>query len=87
MWKITADGIILPVKLVPKASRNEIVGWENDELKVRINAVPEKGKANAELIKFLSKTFKIPKTQFTIVQGETNRHKLLCITGVQALPL
>lgn len=87
MWKATPDGVLLPIKLVPKSSRNEIVGWEGEELKVRINAVPEKGRANAELLKFLSKSLKIPKSHFALIQGETSRHKLILIKGIQALPL
>jgi uncharacterized protein len=86
MWKSTPDGVILPVKLTPKSSRDEIIGWENGELRVRISAVPEKGQANAHLIKFLSKVFKVPKSRISILQGETSRHKVLLLTGVKTLP-
>ena len=50
MLKTTKDGIVISVKVIPKASRNQIVGWVNDELKVRITTAPEKGEANAHLI-------------------------------------
>lgn len=81
MWISTPEGVVLPVKLIPGAGRDEIAGWENDALKVRITAVPEKGKANAHLIKFLAKTLKVPKSAITIMQGEKNRQKTLLIKG------
>lgn len=82
MLKEIKEGVILPVKVVPRASKNAIVGWENEELKVKLNAVPEKGEANEELINFLAKTWKIPKSAFTIQSGETSRHKKLLIRGI-----
>ena len=76
------EGVILPVKVVPRSSKNSIVGWENGELKVRLNAVPEKGEANEELIAFLAKTWKIPKSSFTLHSGAASRHKKLLIRGM-----
>lgn len=66
----------LRVKVVPKSSRNEIVGPMADgTLKVKIAAAPEKGKANAELCAFLAKHFGVPKSAVTIVTGETSTLK------------
>ena len=65
------------VKVTPKASKNEVVGWEEKVLKVRLTVVPEKGKANAALITLLSKHFKVPKSDITIVKGETSRNKIV----------
>ncbi|NGX60003.1 MAG: hypothetical protein KR126chlam3_01164 [Chlamydiae bacterium] len=65
----------LQVKVIPKASNSEVLGWEGNLLKVRINAVPEKGAANKELIKVLSKYFDVPKSAITIVRGEHQRIK------------
>jgi uncharacterized protein (TIGR00251 family) len=76
--------ITLHVKVIPKASANAIVGWENDALKVRLKAVPEKGKANAELISFLAKALGLSKSCFTLLSGETSRHKKLLIEGLSA---
>jgi len=83
MIKTSKKGVILPVKVVPRSAKNAIVGWENEELKVRLHAVPEKGEANAQLISFLAKTFKLPKTAFSLLSGETNRHKKLEIEGLR----
>lgn len=66
----------LRVKVVPKSSRNEIVGPMADgTLKVKIAAAPEKGKANAELCAFLAKHYGVPKSAVTIVSGETSTLK------------
>lgn len=71
------------IKVFPKASKNEVVGWEGDVLKVRLTAVPEKGKANAALIHLLSKHFKVPKSAINILKGETSRNKLIEITNLK----
>ncbi len=68
---------MLSVKIIPKSSFNKIVGWENDCLKIKIMAPPEKGAANEELIAFLSKFLHIAKSTITLVKGETARHKLI----------
>lgn len=70
------------VKVLPKASKNEIVGWEGEILRVRLNAVPEKGKANEALIELLAKRYKIPKRDITILQGATSRLKKIEIEGI-----
>lgn len=71
--------MILSVKVIPNAHKNQIVGWENGELKVRIAAIPEKGEANDELIAFLAKHFKIRKSSIQLISGATSRHKRLKI--------
>lgn len=71
------------VKIIPKSAKNEIVETMEDEtIKIRIKAVPEKGKANKELIKFLSKEYKLSKENITIVSGKTEQIKLLRINGL-----
>jgi hypothetical protein len=76
--------MLLAVKVVPKASKSEIVGWENDVLKIRIKAVPEKGKANEELIDFLSETLDIPKSHISLVGGKTSRNKKVKLDGISS---
>jgi|SRR3972149_6171952 len=81
MIKNTTKGLELAVKVVPKSSRNSLGGWENGKLKVRLNAIPEKGGANKELIDFLSEILNIPKSHIVITHGKTSRHKRLLIQG------
>lgn len=80
--KETREGVLLPVKVIPKSSKSAIVGWEGDELKIRIKAPPHEGEANEELIRFLSKIWKIPKTLLSIESGLASRHKKILIQGV-----
>lgn len=82
MIKNSKEGAILSVKVIPNASKNAVVGLENDELKVRLNATPEKGEANEELIAFLAKTWKLPKSSLSIHSGKTSRHKKILIRGL-----
>lgn len=78
MLKETKDGVILHVRISPNASRNSILK-EDDCLKVKITAQPIDGKANKALVEFLSKQFKIPKSYFEIVRGETAKDKTILI--------
>ncbi|MES2345761.1 MAG: DUF167 domain-containing protein [Chlamydiota bacterium] len=72
----------LAVKVIPKSSKNELIGWENDALKIRLRAIPEKGQANAALITFLAELLDIAQSQITLTHGETSRLKRLIITGI-----
>jgi uncharacterized protein len=73
---------ILALRAVPNAPATEVVGWDAGELKVKVQAVPEDGKANKELIRFLSKTAGIPRSAITLQSGETSRHKRLVVDGM-----
>ncbi|MBI3443998.1 MAG: DUF167 domain-containing protein [Magnetospirillum sp.] len=81
-----ATGLKVAVKLTPKASRDRIMGATPEAdgsmvLKAQVTAVPEDGKANAALLKLLSKAWKVPKTDMEIVQGATDRRKVILISG------
>ena len=73
----------ISVKVIPKSSKNEIIGWEGDILKVKLTVSPEKGKANEALIALLSKEYGVPKSQIEILKGETSRNKIIEIRGLQ----
>ncbi|VFS84405.1 Uncharacterised ACR, YggU family COG1872 [Raoultella terrigena] len=74
-----ADGLVLRLYIQPKASRDSIVGLHGDELKVAITAPPVDGQANAHLIKFLAKQFRVAKSQVLLEKGELGRHKQIKI--------
>ncbi|WP_157372067.1 DUF167 family protein YggU [Vibrio sp. MEBiC08052] len=78
--------IILRLYIQPKASRDNIVGLHGDELKIAITAPPVDGKANAHLIKFLSKQFKVAKSNIDIEKGELGRHKQVRIHSPGQIP-
>ncbi len=77
---------LLFIKVTPNSSCTKITGKFVDEknqsyLKVNLAAVPEDGKANLELIKFLAKILKIPKSKIEIIRGEISRMKVLQISA------
>jgi uncharacterized protein (TIGR00251 family) len=78
-------GIILPVRLTPKSSRDEIVGVEafGDEtvLKARVRAVPEDGRANTALETLIARWLKVPPSSVSIAQGGKSRLKQVKIDG------
>lgn len=81
------DGLVLRLYIQPKASRDSIVGLHGDEVKVAITAPPVDGQANAHLIKFLAKQFRVAKSQVVIEKGELGRHKHVKIINPQQIPL
>ncbi len=83
MFQQINEDVIIKIKVIPKASCNEIVEWEGDVLKIRLKAVPEKGKANAELIKFLAAFFHLAKSNVRLVTGDASRQKKIRICGIE----
>ena len=78
-------GAALPVRVTPRASRNEIVEVLADStVKVRLTAPPVEGKANEELIKFLSEVLGVAKSKMEIVAGEKGRDKLVSILDMDS---
>ena len=80
------DGIRLRIFLQPKASKDYIAGIHDDELKITITAPPVDGQANAHLLKFLSKSFKVPKRSIILEKGELSRHKQVWIPEPKLIP-
>jgi hypothetical protein len=70
------------VKVVPGASKNGIVGWLGEDLKVRIQAPATDGKANDALCKFLAGEFGLPVNAVTIFSGFASRKKIVEVEGI-----
>lgn len=73
--------LILDIRVIPRASKTQIVGMHDGALKVRIAAPPVDGAANAELVKLLAKAFGVSKSSIEIISGETAKTKRIRITG------
>ena len=80
----TPDGCILTIKATPRASKSEIAGADPEWLRVRLQAPPVDGKANAALSLLFAKTFGIPKRSVEILTGDTARLKRVKLHGVSA---
>lgn len=76
------EPIKIVVRVQPNAGRNEVLGFKDDVLRMRIAAPPVQGKANQELIEFLSDILGIRKSNLVIEKGETGKKKVLSITGL-----
>ena len=81
------NALVFTVKVVPRASKSEIVGEIDSMMKVRIASPPVDGVANAELIKLLSKIFEVSKSNVEIISGETSKIKQIRINGANSKKL
>lgn len=85
-FRAVSGGVLVSVRVAPKASANRIGSVEEHAdgsavLKVTVTAAPEAGKANAALIKLLAKAWKLPKTSLSVVSGATSRRKVVLVSG------
>ena len=78
--------LVLDVRVQPRASRSEIAGLHGGRLRIRLQAPPVDGKANAALVEFVAALFAVPRARVTIEHGLTGRDKRLRLQGVQSLP-
>jgi uncharacterized protein (TIGR00251 family) len=85
-YRPTPTGLLLRVRVTPNAGADRIEGSEiRDDgeavLRVRVAAVPDKGKANAAVVALIAKAVGVPKSAISVVSGETSRLKSLAIVG------
>ncbi len=82
----TPDGVSIAVRLKPRARRNRIEGIGRGGahaamLRVSVTAAPERGKANAAMVKLLAKEWKMAQRDISIRTGQRSRNKGVFITG------
>ena len=82
--RIQGDGVLLSVKLQPRASSSEIGDPMGDELRVRVTAPPVDAAANEALVKLLAKALACARHQVELIRGHTSRHKVVKIHGMAA---
>lgn len=81
----TGDGdAVLAVHVQPGARRTEVVGRHGDALKVRVQAPPDKGRANAAVVALLAATFGVPDSSVVLVRGASARAKRFRLVGLPA---
>ena len=73
---------VINLRIHPNAAKNEVVGFSNEVFRVRVAAPPVKGKANRELVAFLSKVLGVGKDSLTLVKGHTSRDKVIAVAGL-----
>ncbi len=70
------------VRVQPNAGQNEVIRFKDGVLFIRIAALPIKGKANQELIKFLSDILGVSRSHLTIEKGMTSKRKVIGVSGL-----
>ena len=78
------DSITFTVRVIPRASKSEVVGEFDGSLKVKIAAPPVDGAANEEVVKMIAKAFSRPRADVEILSGQTSRTKRLRVSGGSA---
>jgi uncharacterized protein len=84
-WRVAATGLVVRVRLTPKASRDAVEGLgptaDGPALKARVRAVPEDGAANAAIEKLIAAWLGVPKSAVSLTAGGKSRVKTLVIAG------
>ena len=80
----TETGVVFRIWVVPRASRCEPAGIQDDALKLRITAPPVEGKANEACIALLAELLGVKKAQVAIIAGHASRMKTVAVEGVKA---
>ena len=85
-YRPTPEGFLLSLRVTPNAGRDVIDGVETRDdtstvLRIRVSAVPDKGKANAAVCILLAKALGVPKSSISVVSGETARMKTMLVAG------
>jgi uncharacterized protein (TIGR00251 family) len=82
MIQATPDGVIVSVRVIPRAGKSGVAGTRGGALLVRLTAPPVEGAANAELIQVLASALGVPKRMVSIVSGEHARQKRVHVAGM-----
>ncbi|HET6668912.1 MAG TPA: DUF167 domain-containing protein [Pyrinomonadaceae bacterium] len=78
----TKDKLSFTVRVVPRASRTQIVGEADGALRVRVAAPPVDGAANDELVRVLARALKVSRSAVAITAGQTSRLKRVAVSGI-----
>ena len=79
-----ADGVMISVKVQPRACANEIGQPLGSELRIKVTAPPVDAAANEALVRLLAEVLDCPRNRVELARGHTSRHKLVKIYGISA---
>lgn len=80
--KDQSNGVTLTLTIQANAHKSEIIGLYNNTLKIKIKAPPVDGKANSEIVSFLSEVFRVPQKNIDILKGDKNKNKIVFVSGI-----
>ena len=82
MIQSTPDGVVINVRVIPRAGKSGLAGTRGDAVLVRLAAPPVDGAANDELIQVIAAALRVPRRAVSIVAGERSRTKRVRVTGI-----
>lgn len=72
------------MRVQPRASRDELVGWRGETLRIRVTAAPEEGRANRAVTALLSRALAIAPSSIALLRGAAARDKVFRVAGLSA---
>jgi uncharacterized protein (TIGR00251 family) len=78
----TTGGVLIDVRVIPRAGTSGLAGTRGDALLVRLNAPPVEGAANKALVELLARELGVAKRAVTMVSGERSRQKRVRVEGI-----
>ncbi len=82
--RVQPDGVLLAIKLQPRASTNGIGEPLGNELRIKVTAPPVDAAANEALVRLLAGTLNCPRSRVELLRGHTSRHKTVKVYGIKA---
>lgn len=82
MKNIADKKTTIEIHLQPGAKRNEIIGFRERILYVKVTALPQKGQANRALLELMAQTLGVPKDNVEIIRGQSSRSKVIALYGL-----
>ncbi|MGE3983721.1 MAG: DUF167 domain-containing protein [Dehalococcoidia bacterium] len=76
------DEALIAVRVTPRSSKDEVLGWQDGVLRVKLRAPPVEGRANEALCRYLASLLSVPARDVEVVSGGTARSKRLRVTGL-----
>lgn len=77
----------IDVRLQPRGSRDELLGWREGVLRAKVSAPPVEGRANLALCRLIAKRVGVPPSRVSVVRGEKSRDKLVRVEGLDETAL
>jgi uncharacterized protein (TIGR00251 family) len=81
MLEAAANGVVITVRVIPRAGKSGVAGTRGDALLVRLRAAPVEGAANEELISVIAEQLGVPKRNVEIISGGRSRNKRVRVAG------
>lgn len=77
----------IDVRLQPRSSRDELLGWRDGVLRAKVSAPPVGGEANRSLCRLIAKRVGVSPSRVSVVRGEKSRDKMVRVEGLETAEL